>query len=245
MDIQIIGIDCATNDKKVGIARGLLSANNLEIDLITKPTAKSSIGNTISPWLGRTTTTLLAMDAPLGWPIDLGSSLTQHQAGNYIPINSNQLFRRETDRFIKSRVGKQPLDVGADRIARTALAALNNLDDISSVSGHTIPLAWSRTLENGVFAIEVYPAATLKQSGILSSGYKDKSNNHERKEILGAVSAEINFKFATHGLCKDDDLLDAAICVLAGYHFIQGLCYQPENMDTAIKEGWIWVKTDN
>lgn len=243
MDIQIIGIDCATNGKKVGIARGLLSSDGLAIDRIRKPTASASVGDIVSKWLDRAATTLIAMDAPLGWPKDMGSSMSQHEAGDNIPIDSNQLFRRETDRFIKAKVGKQPLDVGADRIARTALAALGYLDEIRSKSDQEIPLAWSNSLSEGIYAIEVYPSATLKQSGIRSDGYKNKDNNPERLEIIKSISADIEFKTDTDGMAQDDDLLDASVCVLAGYHFIKGLCYQPDDLDSAKKEGWIWVNS--
>jgi predicted RNase H-like nuclease len=244
MDIQIIGIDCATNNKKVGIARGQMSDGKLTVDLITKPAGGDSVGDTVCDLLSRSPFTILAMDAPLGWPENFGSSIVHHNAGDVIDIDSNQLFRRETDRYIKAKVGKQPLDVGADRIARTAHSALRYLDEIRSLLGHSIPLAWSPSLSERISAIEVYPAATLKQLGIRSSGYKDKGDISERLEIIDALKGHLNFNSGTSELEQDDDLLDSAICVLAGYHFIKRLCYQPVNMDTAIKEGWIWVKSD-
>jgi|LSQX01.1.fsa_nt_gb hypothetical protein len=40
--------------------------------------------------------------------------LVYHLAGEAININSNPLFRRETDRFIRRNIGKQSLAVGAD-----------------------------------------------------------------------------------------------------------------------------------
>ncbi len=41
---------------------------------------------------------------------------------------------------------------------------------------------------------------------------------------------------------QDDDILDAAVCVLAGFHFINNKCMPPLDIDLARKEGWIWVK---
>ena len=53
------------------------------------------------------------------------------------------LFRRETDREIKRRLGRQPLDVGADRIARTGHRALEILSKLAdSLKLREILLAW-------------------------------------------------------------------------------------------------------
>lgn len=56
----------------------------------------------------------------MGWPANMGQVLYNHNTGQLIDVHSNDLFRRETDKFIKKNLRKQPLDVGADRIARTA-----------------------------------------------------------------------------------------------------------------------------
>lgn len=46
---------------------------------------------------------LIAMDAPLGWPSSMGNVLFEHNAGEPLQIDSNILFWRETDRFIKRK----------------------------------------------------------------------------------------------------------------------------------------------
>jgi hypothetical protein len=43
-------------------------------------------------------------------------------------------------------------------------------------------------------------------------------------------------------LLKSSDALDAAVCCLAGADFLKGLALEPENLEFAKKEGWIWVK---
>jgi hypothetical protein len=73
---------------------------------------------------------LIAIDAPLGWPAGAGEAFTAHRAGDSIPIEADALFRRETDRFVYRLLGQTPLEVGADKIARTALAALSFLGDL-------------------------------------------------------------------------------------------------------------------
>jgi len=242
MTICIIGIDCATDPKKIGLARGFVSSDGLIVDKLTKVTAGQTVSDVVNQWIDANTNTLLAIDAPLGWPSTLGEQLIGHSAGDVIRTESNNLFRRYTDRFIKQEIGKQSLDVGADRIARTAHAALKLLNEISSIKGHQIPLAWDPDSIFKISAIEVYPAATLKSSGIRSDGYKKKENTEQKREILAELSKVIVFQTETSLLLEDDDVLDAAVCVLSGYHFVSNLCMPPGDYNLAKKEGWIWVK---
>ena len=80
----------------------------------------------IPNWLpNRGVQILSAMDAPLGWPAPVAQSLPNHNAGDFLTGTENAFFRRETDRFIRERIGKQSLNVDADRIARTAPADFN------------------------------------------------------------------------------------------------------------------------
>ena len=130
MAVTLIGIDCATQSKNIGLARGHYAYGKAQIDEVIIDSRNISIADTIVEWISNAQNVLIAMDAPLGWPNNLGKELHNHEAGNYIPIERNQFFRRSTDKFIKSKIGKQPLDVGADRIARTAHAALSLLDKI-------------------------------------------------------------------------------------------------------------------
>ena len=223
MKIHIIGIDCATQPNKVGLAHGFIKDNCLVIDEVTKSTGKERVRDTVTKWIDAKT--LLAIDAPLGWPKSLGEQLINHSAGDSLNMESHTLFRRDTDKFIKDNIGQQSLDVGADRIARTAHAALNLLSEVAEKIGCQIPLAWASELSSNVSAIEVYPAATLKRLEYLSSGYKKKENTKQRREIFNAISKDITFNSGTSQMINDDDVLDAAICVLSGYHFITNQCF--------------------
>ncbi|WP_350343898.1 DUF429 domain-containing protein [Proteinivorax tanatarense] len=122
--MKIIGIDCATKSQKTGLALGHYENGTLTLKDATLGFTKTPIAQTIYKWINPDDKVLLAVDAPLGWPQNLGSTLTEHIAGEPLESDSNNLFRRETDKFIKRNVNKQPLDVGADRIARTAHSAL-------------------------------------------------------------------------------------------------------------------------
>lgn len=68
----------------------------------------------------------------------MGQALNYHYAAEGVSIGPNDLFRRETYRFIKRNVGKQPLDVGADRIARTAHAALKVIEELRLLTSKPI-----------------------------------------------------------------------------------------------------------
>ncbi len=54
------------------------------------------------------------------------------------------------------------MDVGADKIAKCAYAALRFINALSELTGKIIDLAWSPGSNQGLKVIEVYPAATLK-----------------------------------------------------------------------------------
>jgi len=246
--ISIIGIDCATQPNKVGLALGSVSKGLLTLDNARKVSKNESVASLVSSWIKEkgNAKTLIAIDAPLGWPIMLGEELICHLAGSSLSTSAHQMFRRRTDFFIKEKAGKQSLDVGADRIARTAHAALALIEEIKEQVGISIPLAWSRELAHPISAIEVYPAVTLKSCSLLPATSYKKDDSKEREKIYDGLGNLMNLlKVDKLPLVEDDDVLDAVVCVLAGYHFINGESEGPrteEDRALAKKEGWIWVK---
>jgi predicted RNase H-like nuclease len=186
---------------------------------------------------------LVALDAPLGWPAPLGSAVAGHRAGEPIGRTGHELFRRLTDSVVKDETGQQSLDVGADRIARTAVAALGLLRDIRQRMNQPIPLAWESS-DGGICAIEVYPAATLRQIGLTPRAYKKAADVSRRMQLFDALSdhaqiGEIRIACENHA-----DAFDAAVCVLAGADFLRGWCRGPldDQLAAAKKEGWIWFR---
>jgi hypothetical protein len=172
----------------------------------------------------------------------LGKALTAHKAGEPLSVPANDLFRRATDRFVKARLGKQSLDVGADRIARTAHAALKLLADVRRRAGLPIPLAWEPSYSERIAVIEVYPAATLIAHGIPDTGYKKKEKIAQRKAIMGGLERIVQLPEDRAVMDLSADALDAAVCVLAGLDFLGGEAYNPEDTELAKHEGWIWVR---
>jgi len=271
----IIGIDCAVDPKNVGLARGRFEGTTVSIEKAgvghavvgagLRPAPTQSTGSQakdgtadvvdiISGWMIGDTPILIAMDAPLGWPVDLAEALAPHSAGKTIAAQPDNMFRRLTDHAIRDRLKKQSLDVGADRIGRTAHAALDLLQKLRMRTGQEIPLPWKPCEHHRVRAIEVYPAGTLtalfgKTERV--PPYKGKDRDKNRRsilEILGHLRKKFEGLDVPDHLARrvedSDHVLDAILCVLAGADFLAGRATAPTEAQRALatKEGWIWVR---
>lgn len=241
LTMMVIGLDCATEDSKVGVALGEYEAGAIRVLAVEVCSRERPAASIMTTWLAGATQALLAIDAPLGWPSQLACSLSGHQAGATISASPNDMFRRETDRFIQRKIGKTPLDVGADRIARTAHAALGILGQLRELTGAAIPLAWGRDPVRGFAAIEVYPAATLVVHGFRSTGYKKPEQVDERMEILSQLQGVLELPADTARMKDNADVLDAVVCLLAAKDFLDGHAMRPVDRELAVREGWIWV----
>jgi predicted RNase H-like nuclease len=238
----LIGVDCAVDEKRVGLAWADWDGGHARLRQFAVGRPGSPIAETVADWITPDRPVLLALDAPLGWPAVLGETLGPHIAGESLDGTPNELFRRQTDHFIKAVIGRQPLDVGADRIARTAHAALGLLEQLRQLTGQPVPLAWTPHDPAPVAAIEVYPAATLTVNGLPASAYKQKHQIDVRRTLLAGLQNLMDLPADTDLPLANADVLDAAICVLAGADFLAGKSLPPEDLPLAQKEGWIWVK---
>ena len=239
--VLVIGVDCATNPARVGLARGTVAGVRVEIEDVRLGTRATPPLDVVAEWVGQASgPVLLALDAPLGWPAPLGEALAGHRAGDAIDASAHALFRRATDRDVKARLGKQPLDVGADRIARTARAALGLLGELRERLGLPIPLVWQSDVE-GVGAVEVYPAATLRAYGVDATGYKRSDGDAARARVVRALRGHLDVPDLPV-LIENDDALDAVVCVLAGADVVRGQARGPSDRAVAEREGWIWVR---
>jgi predicted RNase H-like nuclease len=243
--MRLIGWDCAVEAKKCGIAFGEVNAKGVNVESVMTGLTDKGLTDAISEHISANAPCLLAIDAPLGWPSALGEALWEHKAGGALSHLSNDLFRRSTDSFIKKTTGKQPLDVGAGRIARTALAALQRLLRIREKSQQSLPLAWTPGHLADSACIEVYPASTLKVYGLPAAGYKGKDSKHQaiRDQLVDALAQFMQIpKALGERMRANDDALDAVVCMLAGYDYIRGVVNHPDDQVLAEKEGWIWVR---
>lgn len=240
--MRIVGIDCAVENKNVAVAVGDLEGGRLVLHESVHCGTRNAI-DVAGEFLRGCERALIALDAPLGWPSALGSAIVSHRAGDPIPPLGHALFRRTTDIVVKRETGQQPLDIGADRIARTAVAALALLDSLRSLVGALVPLGWTVDGE-GLRAIEVYPAATLKQLGITPRSYKKPEQLATRMALFDALSEHADIGAIRSAAEGSADAFDAAVCVVAGADFLLGRCRppgEPERVE-AEREGWIWFR---
>lgn len=239
--VTVVGIDCATDPRKTGVVAMVLTDGRYRITSAALGDGPGSVAG-LAASAAQDGPVLFCLDAPLGWPAALGGALAPHRAGAALTeTEPNRLFRRATDEFVRARLGKQPLEVGADRIARTAVAALGVLDELRALRGEAVPLAWSPELDASA-AIEVYPAAVLLARGLPASRYKPAAARELRARILDGLAAELD-PGEHRGLLLDKaDVLDAALAALAGVDFLAGRCPPPADRALAEREGWIWIR---
>lgn len=211
--VVIIGVDCATEPKNIGLARAIHRKKaKIRIEwagTVPKPGDGKkwwcAVVEKIGCWIGHAqeqgVPVLLALDAPLGWPEEMRRVLPAHVAGALPTLDRvgfsnpadevchrDRMFARDTDRVVRDEIDKKPIDVGAEKIARAAHASLYLLHSIRERTEKDIPLAWTPGCVTEVQAIEVYPAATLESRGVSSTGYKGRADE-ERKD--GKTRAEI------------------------------------------------------
>ena len=69
MVLTIVGIDCATTDAKIGVARGTWSTDKVEVLEVALCGPERSAVALVTAWLRDSDSPgLIAIDAPLGWP---------------------------------------------------------------------------------------------------------------------------------------------------------------------------------
>jgi hypothetical protein len=245
--MTIIGIDCATLAAKTGLTFAEYINGRLEVRECTIGGRGIPIAQQVVRWLKPTTTALLALDSPLGWPALLGTTLADHEAGIPIHAESNELFRRHTDGVVRAKLGKSPLEVGADRIARTAIAALSLLADLGNLLGTRITLAWEARLDEGIRAIEVYPAGTLRAYQLVGFVPSSGDTEQDKRSLVAKMrkNGRVRFDQGKTKAIDNEHVLDSVLCALAATDFIQKHVIFPgadKEKELARKEGWIWLR---
>jgi predicted RNase H-like nuclease len=238
----IIGIDCATTPVNVGMARARLMARTWLVTDTLVGGGDRDPATQVARWLEEDEHVLLALDAPLGWPRAMVPALTDHRAGTPVAAPAETLFNRETDRMVRRSYRKRPLEVGADRIARTAYAALMLLDDVRRATGKDVPLAWTPRAPVPA-AIEVYPAATLAVHRVSVSGYKKADATEARAVLSSWLAGTLKLPYDLDATRLSEHALDAMVCVVAGVDFVTGCAVPPQDRGLAEAEGWIWVRS--
>jgi len=238
----ILGVDCATKPHKVGLARAHVRDGDWYLTDTQVCSAAEPPVEVLARWIAQDPDCLLALDAPLGWPSALSAALPSHRAGQPVRGEAETLFNRATDRFVRASLGKRPLDVGADRIARTALATLELLKTLRERTAAPLPLAWSPIEPVRPAAIEVNPAATLVAHDVDARAYKAVDASDARLAVERLIDRRLTTERAFDAQTANDNVLDAVLCIVSGLDFIAGASSGPSDRDTAEREGWIWVR---
>lgn len=243
----VIGLDAASSRDKFGYAIGWVEPCGGKVEVESAGLLAeqgNALATEIAPALRRAARALVAIDAPLGWPDGLRRLLDGHSAGSPPPgtMEKNHCFRRVTDVAIKDSTGKNPLEVGADRIARAAFEALRVLGELRELTGLTIPLVWSPDFA-GAGAIEVYPGATLAARDLSPGPYKLREQSPARLKLAGMLETHDLISRLPTAALTDADVLDATLCLVAASDFLRGACPQPptERIEQIEREGWIWT----
>lgn len=238
----LVGVDCAAQDVNCGLALGRLRAGRVSVlEVVVR---QKQILPTLLRWFEQCTPALVAIDAPLGWPMPLSVHLGRRLAGDPIDATGDELFHRHTDRVVRSLTGKRPMEVGADKIARAALRAVNLLGQLRASTGHALPMAWSPGVPDQPSAIEVYPALTLRSLGLSDAGYKGSrpEKRLRRRNLAESIATEVDLWVDRQALAESDDALDAVVCLLAASHFCAESVLLPDQAELARTEGWIWFR---
>jgi len=237
----IIGLDAAADLANFGYAVVRVEADSLHLLDAGRLGSESRIQYLVAQHLGSAPQALISVDAPLGWPRPLGSALSSHQAGQALPTSAHELFRRATDVHVKRLTRKQPLDIGADRIARAAWSALNVLGTLRRLLDDPLPMVWEPNFRERRGVIEVYPAATLVAWGLRSDSYKSDEQIDARQAIARFFGERAPWLV---DLAEGSvDVFDAGLCAIAGSDFLAGRAAGPPDRHLAEQESWIWVRT--
>jgi len=245
--VTIVGVDCATLNRKTGLAFSSYGKHGvLVVEECFVAQATPSVADQIHARLSDAQSVLIALDAPLGWPAALSKHLSEHKAGRAFTVESDLLFRRRTDQIVKDKLGKAPLEVAANFLARTAVAALRMLEDLSQRCNTGISLAWQPAVPKGFAAIEVYPAGTLrayqKMRFVAGTGttVQNKQSFLKKLQRLG----KLQLRPAAAKAVTNEHALDSILCCVAAADFLSGLAIppSPRDRDLVKREGWIWVR---
>ena len=252
----VVGVDVATRLGRVGVARGRRIDGCVMVDAVeaggrgslpgakTGPTAQ--MVRTVAAWVtdalpAAPAPAILALDAPLGWPAPLLAGLAGHRPGVRLPAPEapDRLWRRATDVHVHETIGKLPLEVGADRIARAAWAGLEILHAVRATTGEP----WPVPVEPGSrCALEVYPAATLRRLLGRAPGRYKGTATEARAALLDALADHVTVApHAREVALAVDHAFDAVMCVIAGAWAAAGHTepVPPGLREMAAVEGWI------
>lgn len=194
----------------------------------------------------------VAIDAPLGWPIDFVRAVSGSAPWPVgLDGDRKRLERRATDYWVHRVASKLPLSVTTDRIAYAAMRAAGVLAHFAATYDEAI----DRSGMTGLVC-ETYPDPAIRLLGLwpqdvrARDSYKgDAQGLREsilRRLVKGAPWLQLSS--AHQQACiESDDCLDALVCALVARAAERGLTVGPpaDLKDEAQSEGWIHLPAPN
>lgn len=254
-----LGIDLASQPKNTALcaiewdgrsATVLSVLRGRAADAVTPLHDKLLVSAIHGIWGGLPRPTKVAIDAPLGWPIDFVRGVSDPVKWPVgIDNERGRLERRATDHWVHRATGKLPLSVTTDRIGYAAMRAAGLLVHYSEISGETV----DRTGEEGRVC-EVYPDPAIRAFDLWPEGYPARQSykgdaSSLRAAILHNLEARapwLALDVEQRAACTDsDDCLDALMCALIARAVEVGQTAgpPPELVQEAVAEGWIRLPT--
>ena len=191
---------------------------------------------------------MTAIDVPLGWPDQFVDAIVAHRerrgwppAATASPADRVPLRYRVTD-LAAIAAGARPLSVSSDLIGVAAMRGAR-LQHLLGAAGVDV----DRSGATGR-VVEVYPAATLRAWGLVSSRYKGRANTAACRSLAGELAGRCG-RLGTAAAAAlegcDDNRLDAFVCALVARAVLMGATTgpSPEQLDAARREGWIHLPT--
>jgi len=188
----------------------------------------------------------LGIDVPLGWPVAFANAIARHSRQNGWPVDyahsDTSAYRyRRTDLWVwKALKASPPLSVSTDRIALPAMRAAALLSRLPE----------RVVLDGSGVVVEVYPAAALREWGLIWRGYKRKEKSDARRALVEHFFRETAPWLAIGKADVDrclasDDAFDALVAALVARAAAVGLVspIPDEDKRFARREGWIAVPT--
>ena len=235
--LSTAGVDLSSQDRKTAscvitwsAGRGWVSALEVGItdEAINRLLTDDDIAKT-------------GLDVPFGWPTAFADAVFHHSKNGDWPSDYRhadiRAFRfRRTDIHVWQQTGLWPLSVSTDRIGIPTMRAA------ALLSARRAPLDGSGR------AVEVYPAAALRQWDLPYKGYKATNHRDERIGLLAQVVAAtrdwLSIPKQFQALCEhSDDAFDALIAALvARAAALKEVIAIPDaEREAASREGWIHI----
>ncbi|WP_199281641.1 DUF429 domain-containing protein [Salinibacterium sp. CAN_S4] len=232
-----VGVDLAAEPKKTAIAvvqwvGSTATVRHLQLGVTDPEIVELSVD-----------AAKVGIDCAFGWPDEFVEFVAAHSRGEVAPRElagadwRRRLAYRDTDRFVREKVGRWPLSVSTDRLGLTAMHCAELLAAFER-HGHVIV---DRSGE-GRFA-EVYPAAALRFWGVAVDGYKtDPPARAAATANLRAAAPWLDLGDDHLGLmATSDDAFDAVVAALISRASAQGTTWgiPEQSRERATREGWM------